>query len=143
MTTNEFLPVVFNDGEPLDPTKLNQLVKNVNNIYQSASLANQTSSGTLAIPIIFTQFMQFEKVKPGQMASRAITFGEKFTSDEIQAGKVYAVAGCRSGLGDGDNITVSISGIKTNPTVFVVNNHPKDSKTISVDIIAMVMREVI
>lgn len=140
--TNTFTPVVFNDGEPLDPTKLNQLSANVNNIFQSASLANQTSGGTLSIPVVFTKFMQFENVPPGKVKTAPISFGEKFTADELASGKVFAVAGCRSGLGDGNNITVSISGIKTNPTVYAVNNGEKD-KTISVDIIAIVMREVI
>ena len=40
MTTNEFIPVVFNDGEPLDPTKLNNLVKNVNNVITEVLMAS-------------------------------------------------------------------------------------------------------
>lgn len=143
MTLNRHQVVTFNDGEPLDPVKLNKLAQNIDTLYQMTSLANQTNEdGNLAVPVIFTMFHRFEDVKPGQMKEKTFNFGDKFTKEEIDAGKVYAVASLRSALNKEDNITVSISGIKSTPTIYVVNNGKDTRKTIAVDVIAIVMREV-
>ena len=47
--------VVFNEGEPLDPNKLNQLQLNLSDVYKtSSSLYNATlnDQGTPTIPVI-------------------------------------------------------------------------------------------
>jgi len=42
----DLIPVTFNEGEPLDPKKLNDLRLNITNTYQTAAaLQNATSSG--------------------------------------------------------------------------------------------------
>ncbi len=146
MATNEFIPVVFNDGEPLDPTKLNNLVKNVNNVYQTASLANAlNSSGTKTLtPVIFTGRVKFESVKSGGVVSDSINFGDRFTKDELAAGKVYISLGVRAALSAKDNITATISGAtSTTPKIYVTYDGDGKNPNINVDVIAICMREVV
>jgi hypothetical protein len=146
MTTNEFIPVVFNDGEPLDPTKLNNLVKNVNNVYQSASLANQTNSdGTkLSTPVIFTGRVKFSGVKSGTIVSDTINFGQLFNDDELKAGKVYVSLGVRAAISAKDSISASISGATTTtPKIYCAYDGDGTSPNINIDVIAVCMREVV
>jgi hypothetical protein len=49
--------IVFNEGEPLDPNKLNQLQTNLADIYKtSSSLVNATlnDQGSSSVPIVFS-----------------------------------------------------------------------------------------
>ena len=143
MTTNEFIPVVFNDGEPLDPTKLNNLVKNVNNVYQSAALANSTNAeGTkLQTPVIFTFRHKFENVAAGKPQNTTFSFGDKFTQAEISGGKVYVATGVKASVSDKDVITATVGGVTTTPTLFV-NFSGDKTRTIYVDVIAICMRDI-
>jgi len=148
MATNEFIPVVFNDGEPLDPTKLNNLVKNINNVYQSAalSLSNSTiGDGTkLQTPIIFTYRYVFQNVAAGKSAqTHPFNFNGKFTNDELQAGKVFVTTGITSGMGDADNVNISIKDIKTGAPTIYCSMTGTASRNISVDVIAVCMRDIV
>jgi hypothetical protein len=144
MATNEFIPVVFNDGEPLDPTKLNNLVKNINNVYQTAaiSLSNSTTGTNPQVPVIFTFRHKFENVKAGTPQNIPFNFGDKFKSDEIASGKVYVSTGVKASIKDKDVITASVGGVTTTPTLFV-NFSGDGTRTIYVDVIAICMRDII
>ncbi len=144
MATNEFIPVVFNDGEPLDPTKLNNLVKNVNNVYQSAALANSTNAeGTkLQTPVIFTFRHKFEDVKAGKPQNTTFSFGDKFTQAEISGGKVYVATGVKASVSDKDVITATVGGVTSTPTLFVNFNGDGTRASIYVDVIAICMRDI-
>ena len=145
MTTNEFIPVVFNDGEPLDPTKLNNLVKNVNNVYQSAALANSTNSdGTkLQVPVIFTFRHKFEDVKAGKPQSTVFSFGDKFTQAELSGNKIYVSTGVKASVSDKDVITATLGGVTTgSPTLFVNFVGDGTRSAIYVDVIAICMRDI-
>jgi len=141
MATNQHQVVTFNEGEPLDPVKLNKLVQNIDNLYKMQSLANQTNdAGNPAVPIIFQKLFKFEDVGVGSVVTEAFNFGNTFTEAEIKSGKIHAVAGVRNGLTKDDNITVSIASITSNPTVYVTNKGKK--RSIYVDVIAIYMKEV-
>ena len=144
MAVNQHQVVTFNDGEPLDPVKLNKLASNIDTLYQMTSVSNQTDNdGNSAVPIIFTLPYTFESVGVNKMEKYTFNFGDKFTNDEITSGKVFATVSIRSGLSADDNITVSISNIKNNtPTIYCVNKG-KSAKKISVDVIAVVLRPII
>jgi hypothetical protein len=145
MAVNQHQVVTFNDGEPLDPVKLNKLASNIDTLYQMTSVSNQTdNSGNSATPIFFTLFHKFEDVGVGQVATHPFNFqNSAFRNEEITGGKVFAAVSVRSGLGKDDNITVSISGITSGqPTIYAVNKG-KNVKTIAVDVIAMVLRPVV
>jgi hypothetical protein len=144
MATNEFIPVVFNDGEPLDPTKLNNLVKNINNVYQSAaiSLSNSTTGTNPQVPVIFTFRHKFENVGAGKPQSITFNFGSSFKPDEIASGKVYVSTGIKASIKDKDVITASVGGVTTTPTLFV-NFSGDGTRTIYVDVIAICMRDII
>jgi hypothetical protein len=144
MATNEFIPVVFNDGEPLDPTKLNNLVRNINNVYQSAaiSLSNSTTGTNPQVPVIFTFRHKFENVKAGTPQNIPFNFGDRFTKEEIAAGKVYVATGVKSSVTDKDVITASVGGVTTTPTLYV-NFSGNGTRTIYVDVIAICMRDIV
>lgn len=148
MPTNEFIPVVFNDGEPLDPTKLNNLVRNINNVYQSASmsLSNQTMSGgtTLQTPVIFTYRYTFQNVKAGASAqSHPFNFNGKFTDAELTAGKVFVTTGITTAIGDNDNVNVSIGDIKTGAPKIFCSMTGTATRNIPVDLMAICMRDIV
>jgi hypothetical protein len=148
MATNEFIPVVFNDGEPLDPTKLNNLVKNINNVYQSSaiSLSNSTlSDGTkLQTPVVFTYRHTFQNVSAGKSAqTHSFNFNSRFTDDELKANKVFVTTGITNAIGDNDNVNIAIGDVKTgNPKIFC-SMTGTGSRNISVDVIAICMRDII
>jgi hypothetical protein len=143
MALNQHQVVTFNDGEPLDPVKLNKLAQNIDTLYQMTSIANQTDGdGNSATPVFFTLAHTFEKLGAGKLATHPFNFGDKFTYDEITSGKVFVNVSIRSTLSADDNITVSVSKVKANtPTIYAVNKG-KGTKTVSVDVIAMVLRPV-
>ena len=147
MATNSFTAVTFNDGEPLDPTKLNKLVDNINNIYQSNSLslsnAGSANGTTLQTPVIFTFRHKFENVKAGTPQNTPISFGDKFTQAELSSSKVYVSTGIRASVTDKDVITASVGGVSTgNPTLYV-NFSGDNTRTIYVDVIAICMRDIV
>ncbi len=143
MAVNQHNAVTFNDGEPLDPVKLNKLAKNIDNLYKMTSLANQTTGdGSLAVPVVFTHYEYFREVEPGKVKTAPLTMTNVYSQDEMKSGKIYVVASVRSGLSDKNNITVSVSGVKDlAPKIFLVNNGPKE-RNIGVDVIAIFMKEV-
>lgn len=147
MPTNEFIPVVFNDGEPLDPTKLNNLVKNINNIYQTSaiSLSNSTMGDgtTPQVPIIFTFRHKFENVKAGTPQSFPFNFGNKFDSKDVAAGKVYVATGVKSSITDTDVVMASVGGVTTGAPTLFVNFSGKGTRTIYVDVIAICMKDIV
>jgi len=145
MATNSFIPVTFNDGEPLDPVKLNKLVDNINNIYQSnaISLSNSSTGTSPQVPVIFTFRHKFENVSAGKPQSTVFNFGDKFTQAELSASKVYVSTGIKASINDKDVISASVGGVNTgNPTLFVNFNGDK-TRTIYVDVIAICMRDII
>lgn len=146
MSTNEFIPVVFNDGEPLDPTKLNNLVKNVNNVYQSAALANSTLGGStvLQTPVIFTYRHRFENVKAGSPPqTHSFTFGGKFTNDELTQRKVFVTTGMTSGVGDADNVNIAVGDITTgSPKIYCSMQGVGSRPSVNVDVVAICMRDI-
>jgi hypothetical protein len=143
MAVNQHNAVTFNDGEPLDPVKLNKLSQNIDNLFQMTSVSNQTdNSGNPAAAIVFTKYHKFEDVGAGKMDKLTFNFGDKFTPDEIKSGKVFAVASLRNSLTADDNMMVSVTGITTTPTIYVVNKGKKP-RDIAVGIIAIVLREVV
>ena len=145
MATNEFIPVVFNDGEPLDPTKLNNLVKNINNVYQSASmsLSNKTGETTLQTPVIFTYRYTFQNVKAASSAqTHAFNFNGKFTDAELTASKVFVTTGITNAIGDNDNVNIAVGDIKTGAPKIYCSMTGTGTRNVSVDIIAICMRDI-
>ncbi len=136
MATNSFIPVTFNDGEPLDPTKLNKLVDNINNIYQSnaISLSNSSTGTAPQVPVIFTFRHKFENVAAGKPQSTVFNFGDKFTQAELSASKVYVSTGIKASINDKDVITASVGGVNTGSPTLFVNFSGDKTRTIYVDV---------
>jgi len=147
MATNEFIPVTFNDGEPLDPTKLNKLVQNINNVYQSSaiSLSNSTmGGGNLQVPIIFTYRYTFQNVVAGKAAqTHSFNFNGKFTNSELTAGKVFVTTGITNAIGDSDNVNIAVGDVKTGVPKIYCSMTGTGTRNVSVDVIAVCMKDII
>jgi len=148
MATNEFIPVTFNDGEPLDPTKLNKLVQNINNIYQSNALslsnAGSADGTTLQVPVIFTYRYTFQNVKAGASAqTHTFNFNNKFTPADLNANKVFVTTGITNAVGDNDNVNVAISDVKTGAPKIFCSMTGTGTRNVSVDVIAICMKDII
>jgi hypothetical protein len=143
MAINNFQAVTFNDGEPLDPTKLNQLSDNITNIYQSVVLSSSANGTNLQTPVIFTFRHPFKEVSAGKPQNIGFNFGGKFTKAELDAGKVHVTTGIRAAITDKDVITTSVGGATTeNPTLYVNYSGDAKPRNISVDVIAVCMRDI-
>ena len=61
--------VVFNEGEPLDPTKLNKLQESLTEVFKT-SLSNLTvdENGSTTTPLIY-----FDKINSGALAANTAT----------------------------------------------------------------------
>lgn len=148
MATNSFTAVTFNDGEPLDPSKLNKLVDNINNIYQSNALslsnAGSATGTNLQVPIIFTYRYTFQNVKAGSAAqTHSFNFNNKFTKEELNANKVFVTTGITNAVGDNDNVNIAISDVKTGVPKMFCSMTGTGTRNVSVDVIAICMKDII
>jgi hypothetical protein len=148
MATNEFIPVTFNDGEPLDPTKLNKLVQNINNIYQSNALslsnAGSAAGTTLQVPIIFTYRYTFQNVKAGSSAqTHSFSFSGKFDQKDLDANKVFVTTGITNAIGDNDNVNIAVGDIKSGNPKLYCSMTGTLTRNVSVDVIAICMKDII
>lgn len=143
MASNTFIPVVFNDGEPLDPTKLNNLMANITNVYASqSSLNNSTVDGTpIGVPIVWIGQHKFEELENGVIQTAPINFQGRFTEEEIKNGKVRVNATIRSRVSKTFNPGISVDSITTSPTLAIIpaGGFTK-AKSCLVDIIAICLR---
>ncbi|NBP57207.1 hypothetical protein EBU71_11875 [bacterium] len=102
--------VVFNEGEPLDPNKLNQLQTNLSDIYKtSSSLYNATlnEQGSASVPIVYSgqrTWPTSSTLKAGSVnKSQAVALPSSF---DLSA-PIYTTASVAQPLPTGTQITVS------------------------------------
>ncbi len=132
MPINPFEAVVFNEGEPLDPDKLNKLQTNIANTYQTSSTLYNATVGQQSqpyVPVLDSGYWTFENLKAGKRASTKLTFNTAFS------GIPHVIAGIRSDLRDGEQISVSVINLTGNPEIVCISN--KDKASCRVEWIAM------
>lgn len=84
MASQEFQPVAFNDGEPLDLDKLSQLSNNITATYVKANsiysaLQNGQKNNAASIPIVDGGTVSFASgLKKGNSNTRPIAFNSSF-----------------------------------------------------------------
>lgn len=121
MPINTFEAVVFNEGEPLDPDKLNKLQTNISNTYQTSStLYNATVVGQQSSPYVTVMNsgeVIFTGIKKGSKIATTYSPGSMFT------GKPVVIVGVRSDLRDGEQISVSA----TESHIYISSNMDRTS----------------
>ena len=137
MPINPFETVVFNEGEPLDPDKLNKLQTNIANTYQTSSTLYNATVGnqTMAyVPVMNNGFVVFEKLEANKLSKLSFDPGTMFTSTP------YVVAGLRSTPYEGEQITVSVINLTGKPEICAISN--KSHANVRVEWIAMQKKEI-
>ena len=137
MPINPFEAVVFNEGEPLDPDKLNKLQTNIANTYQTSSTLYNATKGSQTVayvPIMNSGYVDFPSLEPGIRANIQFDPGTMFT------GTPFVVACLRGDLSKGEQVSVSVINVSNKPEIIMVSNQ-KRGKT-RVDWIAMQKKEI-
>jgi len=112
----DLISVVFNEGEPLDPKKLNDLRLNITNTYATASsLQNSTSSGTQTI-LMDTGQTPSVTVTVGKIGTVALPINAKFGSTIPTF-----VVSLGSTLAAGDSVSVGVTNTSTQTPKAVIS----------------------
>jgi hypothetical protein len=111
----DLIPVTFNEGEPLDVTKLNNLRLNITNTYTTAaSLQNATLDGK-SIPVIDSGTVQL-KTKIGRSDPVNLPINPNFS------GIPMFVVSIGGGSTSGAQITLAIQDGASAPKVYAISN---------------------
>lgn len=139
MTRIPFTSKVFNEGAPLDPSQLNNMVSDIINIYNDTNvLYNTTEDGqTETYKFIFNcgsvTFSGHKKDTPKDMP---LELGNGFAPGTPGVGDTFprVTATVRTNLSSADNVIVYVTGVSSTPKIWIKSNTTKD---ISVDWIAV------
>ena len=111
----DLIPVTFNEGEPLDVTKLNNLRLNITNTYATASsLQNATLDGK-SIPVIDSGTVQV-KTKVGKSDPVNLPINPNFS------GIPMFIVSIGGGSTSGAQITLAIQSAASTPQVYAISN---------------------
>lgn len=111
----DLIPVTFNEGEPLDVTKLNNLRLNITNTYATAaSLQNATLDGK-SVPVIDSGTVQL-KTKVGKSDPVNLPINPNFS------GVPMFVVSIGGGSTSGAQITLGIQNGASAPQVYAISN---------------------
>jgi hypothetical protein len=118
-----FETITFNEGEPLDPNKLNKLQENIVTTYATAnSLFNSTLDGQTSSFKAITNagIVECTGVSKGTTKSFDLDLGTGFSNVSSNPPRIsVSLAG---GLNTGDSITLSVAGTATaSPKIFISN----------------------
>jgi hypothetical protein len=110
--------ITFNEGEPLDPNKLNELQANASTAYTASYAVYNSTTNTQSnpiVPVIKSGQLQFGKMAAKEI--KTISLPSDIRTEGLPAPQV--VASFRN-KGEKDQIvTVSVHEITTNPSVTV------------------------
>ena len=137
MPINPFETVVFNEGEPLDPDKLNKLQTNIANTYQTSSTLYNATVGAQTqayVPVMNCGYLEFPKLTANKVARLSFDPGTMFT------GTPFVVASVRSNFEDAEQITVSVVALTSKPEILCMST--KNRTNVRVEWIAMEKRTI-
>ena len=135
-----FETITFNEGEPLDPNKLNKLQENIITTYATANnLFNSTLDGQTSSFKAITNAGSIEctGVSKGTTKSFDINLGTGFSNASTNPPRI--VVSLSGGLGTGDSITLSVAGASTSSPKLWVSNVNSAKSTFNVTWIAVQM----
>jgi hypothetical protein len=124
-----FETITFNEGEPIDPNKLNKLQENIVTTYATANtLFNSTIDGQTVSYKTITDcgVIECTGVSKGTTKSFDLDLGTGF--ENVGTNPPRVVATLSGGLGTGDVVTISITGAATSsPKLFISNSNSSRS----------------
>ena len=135
-----FETITFNEGEPLDPNKLNKLQENIVTTYSTANnlfnsiLDGQTSSFKA---ITNAGTVECTGVSKGTTKSFDLDLGTGFSN--VSSNPPRIVVSLSGGLATGDSITLSVAGAATASPKLWVSNVNSSKSTFNVTFIAVQM----
>ena len=135
-----FETITFNEGEPLDPNKLNKLQENIVNTYATANnLFNSTLDGQTSSFKAITNAGTVEctGVSKGTTKSFDIDLGTGFSNSSTNPPRI--VVSLSGGLGTGDSVTLSVAGAATSSPKLWISNANSAKSTFNVTWIAVQM----
>ena len=135
-----FETITFNEGEPLDPNKLNKLQENIVSTYATANnLFNSTLDGQTSSFKAVTNagIVECTGVSKGTTKSFDIDLGTGFSNASTNPPRI--VVSLSGGLGTGDSVTLSVAGAATSSPKLWVSNVNSAKSTFNVTWIAVQM----
>ena len=135
-----FETITFNEGEPLDPIKLNKLQENIVTTYSTANnLFNSTLDGQTSSFKAVTNAGTVEctGVSKGKTMSFDLDLGTGFAN--VSSNPPRIVVSLSGGLGTGDSVTLSVAGAATASPKLWVSNVNSSKETFNVTWIAVQM----
>lgn len=135
-----FETITFNEGEPLDPNKLNKLQENIVSTYATANnLFNSTLDGQTSSFKAVTNagIVECTGVSKGTTKSFDIDLGTGFSNASTNPPRI--VVSLSGGLGTGDSVTLSVAGAATSSPKLWVSNVNSAKSTFNVTWVAVQM----
>ena len=135
-----FETITFNEGEPLDPNKLNKLQENIVTTYSTANnLFNSTLDGQTSSFKAITNAGTVEctGVSKGTTKSFDLDLGTGFSN--VSSNPPRIVVSLAGGLATGDSVTLSVAGAATASPKLWVSNVNSAKSTFNVTFIAVQM----
>jgi len=118
MPLDPFKPITFNEGEPLDPNKLNDMQKNTNTSYQASNIVYNSTLNAQSNPIV--PVIKSGQLTFGKMAAKEIKTVSLPSDLRIEGLPAPQVVATFRNKGEKDQVvTVSVHEITTNPSVTV------------------------
>ena len=121
----DYTPVIFNEGAPLDPQKLNDLQINISNLVgdvgglKSATLDAQYTVKTDA------GYFKTDDLKTGSPYTLEVPYSSSF------AGVPKIIASIGSAISSGEIVTVSVASSTSKPTIQVWTNKNRGPVTVN------------
>lgn len=132
----DLIPVVFSEGEPLDPNKLNDLRSNITNTYQvSAGLQNAFANQAKTI-LLDVGVTESKKVNKGKVPTEYfLPINSKFGNNT----PTYVVS-LKGQINTGDSTGISYSENNGKPTAYVTLTAGSPSLDLAVTYIAFLLQ---
>jgi hypothetical protein len=135
-----FETITFNEGEPLDPNKLNKMQENIVTTYATANnlfnsiIDGQTSSFKA---VTNANTVECSGVSKGTTKSFDLDLGTGFSN--VSSNPPRIVVSLAGGLATGDSVTLSVAGASTASPKIWVSNVNSSKSTFNVTWIAVQM----
>lgn len=122
--------IVFNEGEPLDVDKLNAIVSNTTTSWQASNVVYNNTVNSQSepwVPVIEMDQVSLPSMAAGKMYTIPLNLGDSFNG--LPTPRV--VATYRSGLVEGQQVSVAVVGITgASPSIQVISNKAETSKVV-------------
>jgi hypothetical protein len=134
-----FKPIVFNEGEPLDPQKLTDLNTNIKEAFDNSdNLYSSTVNNITQTlkPVIYANKIEATDLSPNTPKAFNIDLGNGFDSTQ----PIYITATPRGIVKSNENITITVYRGGSTPQIYVQTNS-KERRSLTIDWVAIQLIE--